>query len=450
MSKLSNLQGKVQEKLLPIAGKISEQRRLSAMKEGLMATLPLTILGGLSLIIAQPPVNPAVIGPTNFFFRFLLAWREWAMANSGTLLTINNMTMGMLGLFAAVAVAYSLSGKYKMNQLSSIIISLVTFIIVAAPAGRVSQDVPGNFMSVNFLDAKGLFLAVIIGLITVEVTKFLMDKNIKIRMPEGVPPMVSAPFEALIPLFINVLLFFTVNQIMINTLGKSMPVFIMQLFQPLVSAGDSLGVVVLVAVLINILWFFGIHGGAVVNGIIIPFTTTYLAANAQAVTDGLSELPHIFAGPFFLTFVNIGGSGAALPLVIAMFLVGRSVHLKTVSKVGVVPAMFNISEPIVFSTPIIMNPFLFIPMILVPVLNAIIAYTVTSWNLVGRVYVALPFTTPGPVAAFLATMSWRTPILWFVLVGISTLIYIPFVKALDASLLVQEGQTESTGESLNA
>lgn len=438
MSLIDKLQQGLQDKVAPIAGKLEEQRHLSAVKNGLMATMPLTILGGFALILASPPVDPKIVKPTNIFNKFLLAWKSWSVTNSFVLNTPYNMTMGLLGLFTVIAVAYFLLKKYKMNEITGVIIATLTFLSVASPAVAVNKAKPGSlYMSMDYLDAKGMFLGIIIALLSVELTKFLMDKNIKIRLPKEVPPMVSAPFEALIPLVVNVIVFSTINNLLIGASGKNMAQWILQVFAPLISASDSLPALLMIIFVTNFLWFFGIHGGNVVNAVITPFATMNLAVNADAIAKGLPAT-HILSGSITTLFFNVGGSGAAFGLVIAMLIVAKSSHLRSVAKLGFIPDCFNISEPIVFSTPIILNPFLLIPLIVVPMVNVIISYFALSLNLVGKVYVNIPFTVPGPIKAFLSTMDWRAVVLWFILLAIDVLLYAPFVKAYDKSVLLEE------------
>jgi PTS system cellobiose-specific IIC component len=438
MSVMDKIQQVLQDKLAPVAGKIADQRHINAMKNGLMATTPLTILGGFALILATPPVDPKVIKPTNIFNKFLLAWKTWSVDNAFVLNTPYNLTMGLLGLFSVIAVAYFLLQKYKMNILSGVIIATLTFLAVVAPPIAADKAAPGVlYMSTTYLDAKGMFLGIIIALLTVEITKFLLDKNIKIKLPDSVPPAVSAPFEALIPLIVNVVVFSTANNLLIGATGKNMAQWILKAFAPLVAASDTLPAMLLVMFILNLLWFFGIHGGNVVNAVVTPFVTMNLAANAEAIAKG-AELPYTFSGSIITLFFNVGGSGAAFGLVIAMLIVAKSSHLKSVGKLGFIPDIFGISEPVVFSTPTILNPFLLIPWIVIPLINVVITYFATALNLVGKIYVNIPWTTPGPIKAFLSTMDWRAVVLWFILLAIDIILYLPFVRAYDKSLVEQE------------
>lgn len=437
---MSKVQDFLQEKVTPIAVKVGEQRHIEAMKNGLMATMPLTILGGIAMIISTPPVDPKIVKPTNAFNRFLLAWKAWSVDNSFVLNTPYNMTMGLLGLFTVLAVAYFLLKKYKMNEVSGLLIAGLTFLSVAAPATVVDKKNPGAlYLSMTYLDAKGMFLGILIAFLTVEITRFLLNKNIKIKLPSSVPPMVSAPFEALIPLIVNVVLFTTINNLLIGATGKNMPMWILKAFAPLVSAADSLPALIIMLIVLNGLWFFGIHGGNIVNAVVLPFATMNLAENAAAVAKGLPQ-PHILSGSYLQIFGNFGGSGAAFGMIIAMLIVAKTSHLRSVAKLAIIPDCFGISEPVVFSTPTILNPFLVIPWILVPILNISVFYFATVYNIIGHVYINIPFTTPMILNSFLMTMDWKAPILYTIMLIVDVIIYIPFVKAYDNSLAIQESQ----------
>lgn len=439
MSFFDKMQSFVENTFVPLANKISNQRHVTAIKKGLISTLPLTIIGGVALILAIPPVDPEIIQPTNFFNRFLLIWKSWATANNAMLMTPYNLSLGLLGLFVVIGISYFLLEKYEMNKISGVITSLFTFLVVAAPT---QADNPAGFISSQYLDAKGMFSGIIIAIITVEITKFLLDKNIKIKMPDEVPPMVAAPFEALIPITVNVTLFMSLNSIALSTINMSIPEISLKIFEPIVIGSNTLPGILLVMVVINFLWFFGIHGGAVANSVIVPIITSNVAANAEAVAQG-TAIPYVFSGRFVNLFANLGGSGAALGLVLAMLIVAKSSHLKSVSKVGIVPAFFGISEPLVFSTPMIMNPMIFFPMVFVPLMNATISYFTMTTGIVGKIYVNVPFTTPGPFGSFLSTMDWKAAVLWFVLITLDVIVYMPFVKGYDKQMLAEENAAKT-------
>ena len=251
--------------------------------------------------------------------------------------------------------------------------------------------------------------------------------------------MVTAPFEALIPLIVNIVIFYGGNLLLESITGYSLPAFIIALMKPLIFAADSLPGVLFIVFMVNLFWIFGINGGAVVNSVASAFTLANLSANAAAVEAG-EPMKYINAGPFYNVFGNIGGFAATLGMVIMMLFVSKSSRLKSVSRIAIGPQLFNINEPVTYGMPLVMNPYLSIPILLVPSINIIIAYLCTTAGIVGKVYINAPWTLPGPLLAFASTLDIKAVMLWFILLGIDMIIYLPFLKMYDRYLLVQEGR----------
>lgn len=428
----------LEEKLMPAATKLSGQRHLKAIRDGLMSTIPLTIIGGICLILASPPVDPELTKPTNLFNKFLLGWYDWAQANASAIITPFNMTMAIMSLFVAFAIGYSLGKHYEeeygTDPLSSGVIAAVVFLLVAAPSDE-------GMIPTTYLDAKGLFTAMIVGLITVEITRGLLKKGATIKMPEGVPPAVSASFTALIPMIANVLLFYAINLILISTLGKNIPAAIMSALTPALKGADTIWLMLVIVIIAHLLWFVGVHGAALVGTITAPIFTSNLMANAAARLAG-EPMPYVWAEPLWAFVVVLGGSGATLGLTLLM-LRSKSSQLKTVGKVGILPGLFNINEPVLFGAPIILNPILGIPLIIAPVVNTIIGYVAIKSGLIGRIFVQAPWTTPAPIGLALSTMDWRGFVLVILLLAIDILIYYPFFKSYEKVLLEEEKGGES-------
>lgn len=227
-----------------------------------------------------------------------------------------------------------------------------------------------------------------------------------------------------------------------------LPQAIMALFKPIISASDSLPAVLIAVLLCHLLWFAGIHGAVIVGGILQAFWLTNLGINQQALNAG-EPITQIFIEPFWQFFIVVGGSGSTMGLVF-LYLRSRSAHLRSIGKLGLVPSMFNINEPIIFGSPVVMNPLLFIPFITAPLVNAIIAWVATRTDLVNHVVSLAPWTTPGPIGAAWSTgWDFRAVILVGVLIVVSTLIYYPFFKMYERELLKQEKPTPAEAE-LNA
>lgn len=430
-SKFSVFQDKLQDFFLPIAEKMDNQRHLSALKSGMVITVPLTIIGGFFMLLAQPPVNPNTLQGTNFFFSFLLSWHAWAQANMAVLQLPFNLTIGLLSVYVVLAISYNLSKTYKISELTTSFIALLIFLVTSV---KVVSSEFGSAITNSILGAQGMFYAIIVAFVVVEVTRFLLSKNIKIKLPEQVPPMVSAPFEALIPTALLTVTFVLANVLCVKVTGDSLARLVYTLLIPLMSVGSSLPSVIITSILLSSLWFFGIHGNNVMGAVLTPLTTANLALNAEFYMNGTGN-----ATPFAGSFVVLFGNWMSYPaMVLVLFLIAKSAHLKSIRKVAVVPDQFNINEPLTFGVPVVMNILVALPIMVANVITCTIAYLVMSNGLVNAPYIPVPWTTPGIINLFLTTGDVRSVVLWIILFVLDIIILLPFIKAYDNQMLAKE------------
>ena len=409
--------------LVPIANKLGNQRHLAAIRDGMVVAIPLSILGGVCLIISTPPFKPDTLPNWGFISDLLLGWYNWAQANKAMLQLPYNMTMALMGLFVAFAIAYHLAKRYKMPTLNTAIVSTAVFFIVTSPAvsavptSAISEGsnmtdllgMAGNYIPMTFLDAKGIFTAIIVAIGCVEIMHFMLAKNIRFKMPEGVPPAISSSFDAIMPLFVCVITFYAISLFIQNVSGELLPSMIMTLLAPAISGLDSLLGICLITIIAQTFWFFGLHGASITQPIRLPFMQMYLVANITAFTAG-EPIAHFFTQPFWSYVITLGGGGATLGLCI-LLLRSKSVELKTLGKLSIGPAIFNINEPIIFGLPMVLNPLMMIPFIFVPVINSIIAYACMAFQIVGKGVIETPWTTPAPLGAALGCMDFRAAIM---------------------------------------
>ncbi|OCL27716.1 PTS lactose transporter subunit IIC [Orenia metallireducens] len=424
----------LENKFMPVMGQISNQRHLRAVRDGLISTIPFTIVGSAALILRFPPVDPSRVGSNpNFLIRLLLVWKSWADANGDAIMMPFQMTMALLGIFAVIGISYSLAKTYKLNPLSSIGMGLMSYLLVSAPA-------TDGTLSMAYLDAKGLFTAIIIGILSVELLKFLEEREITIKMPDGVPPAVASSFATLIPAFILMTIFYFISLIIQSTTGMLLPQAIMAMMAPAVNAVDSPFGVFFFALLCQLLWFTGIHGASTVGAIQQAFLDQNWMRNAELRVAGES-MKYVYTTPFWSYFVVIGGSGATLALVF-LYLKSRSKQLKSIGKLSLLPSLFNINEPVIFGSPLVLNPIMFIPFVFVQPILGVIAYFVVKFGWVGKAFINPPWTTPAPIGAFLSTLDWRAGVLVIVLAALGGLMYYPFFKAYEKQLVDKEREEQ--------
>ncbi|MEG0577676.1 MAG: PTS transporter subunit EIIC, partial [Bacilli bacterium] len=306
-----------------------------------------------------------------------------------------------------------------------LIISLSSFVALAA------NPVDGG-ISTKWFGAAGLFSAVIIGVVIVELAIFILNKGIKIKLPETVPPNIAEPLEAMLMNFIIFALVLLARQGFIM-MGTSLPALIAGLFAPLFVASDTLWAVIVYVLVVRLLWFFGLHGGNISSAVVTPFITANMIANVNAYAAH-EPLPCIFTIEWTQTWTVMG----ILGLCISLMIVAKSSQLKTIAAVGFVPAIFTIGEPITFGVPIVLNFNIFIPYITCFLLDGIIPYLLTEFGFISRTFIQLPGITPGLIESFLNALDWRAPLFWLALLALNVIIFIPFVKSYDRKLLAIE------------
>ncbi|MGL4451047.1 MAG: PTS sugar transporter subunit IIC [Sarcina sp.] len=398
---------------------LSRQRHLTAIRDGIIATLPLIIVGSFFLVIAFLPI------PESW------ALKKFIAENVGTLLLPYRMTMFIMTMYATWGIGYSLAKSYKLDGVTGGILASVAFMLTLVP--QVVEEM-GWAMPMGNMGGGGMFVGIIVSVIAVEILRLTTKYKLTIKMPDQVPPSVARSFEALTPTAVVICLIGGITYFAkFDWHG-----FVGKIVEPLVSASDSLPSVLILVVLITLFWSFGIHGVSIIGSLARPLWLQILDANTAAHAAG-QTVNGIAAEPFYQWFIWIGGSGATIGLVIVMAFCCKSVYGKQMGKAALVPGIFNINEPAIFGAPVVLNPILIIPFILTPVVLATIAWFATSMGLVNKVVVLAPWTLPGPIGAFIATGGdWRGAALNIVCIIISIIMYYPFVKMYDKKLLSEE------------
>lgn len=408
----------LQEKLLPVAARLGNNKALVSIRDGITLTIPLLLIGSLLMVIASFPIP----GWEKYLGDIGVADYLWKGVDS---------SFGLLGLVASFGIAYFMARQYKVDGIPAGIVSLSSFITVTPfITGEAGAGMPTAFMA-----SKGLFVAMILGLINGYIYQWFINHNIQIKMPDGVPPAVSKSFSAIIPGAVTIVGWLIVYA----TLDKlSLPNFheIAQvaLGGPLGLLGNNVIGLLILIFLNSSFWFVGLHGGNVVNAVMKPLWLANLDANKVAYQTG-ETLPNIFTSVFMDNFVFIGGGGATIGLVLALGYLEHkkkaSKQLKTLAPITVIPGLFNINEPAMFGVPIVLNILLLVPFILAPMFNLLVAWGAMASGLVPLTYTDPGWTMPPVISGLLATGSISGSLLQIVLIVLDVLLYLPFVIAIE-------------------
>lgn len=436
------LPGKIMEKFLKaISGPLEKMAEFlqtnvfaSSIVHGLSVAIPVTIIGGLCTLLTSAP-DPSILSEGNIFHGLLAGWFALSQGALGQFASlVNKATMSMLAVYSLISITDRLADQFELDRVNSVVNAIIIFLMIAC-----FQD---GALIMNYMGGNGLFSAMLVACLVTYITHLCVKNGLSIKLPASVPPFVAAPFTALIPLVINVVVFYLLSVGCQAAFGVLIPQFILNITKPLLSASDSVWAVIIYAFLLNALWLIGVNGGNIVNSTMSAFLLMNIAENAAAHEAGLPMTHNVMVYSPNTAMINFGGSGSALALVIAALIVARSQHLKTMTKLGGFGTIFNISEPIVYGYPVVLNTFIALPFVLLPIFNGVSVYFAMELGLIGRPYINIPWVIPTPIQLFLQTLDWKAFVFSCVLLVINVVVYMPFVKAFDNSLLAQEKTEE--------
>lgn len=421
-------------KVIPAIMKFVSLKGVVALKDGLLYTMPLTIVGSVFLLLANFPIQAVV------------NWLD-SMGWIDPLNQAYGATFNIIALIGVIGIAYKYVKNEGYEALNAGVLAAVTFILTTDSfVVTESGEIVSNVINKTWTAGQGMISAIIIGLLVGWIYSWFMKNDIRIKMPAGVPEGVANSFTALIPGFVIVtgatLIYSFFKFVLDTTFIEAVYAFIQT---PLQGLTDSLGGVIVMTLMIPFLWFFGIHGSTIVGGIIGSVLTANSLAN-QAILDSGMALTienggRIVTQQFLDQFINVTGAGMTIGLVIYMIFFAKSAQCKELGRLGGVPGLFNINEPILFGTPIVMNPFLAIPFIAMPVISGLILYFSIAVGLVPMFGgVMVPWTTPPIVSGFLVG-GWKMAVLQTFILALFFFVYLPFIRKIDKMNLQAEKGT---------
>ena len=353
------------------------------------------------------------------------------------------LSMGLMGLFMAFSLAYNYSKRLKSGSpIQSGFTAIICFILIVSPvqSGIVGEQAL-DVLNLGNLGSSSLFIAMIIGLVSVRISKIVIDNNLVIKLPEVVPEGVIESFNAIIPTAINIIFWYGLTLAISSFSGGTLTLstlIMLILGYPINFLVSPLGMVAIV-MLGQLFWFFGIHGTSIIMSVImVPFITAYMT-NAELAAAGQ---PLVFSAVFLFGANGIaGGTGNTLALTM-MGLRSKSKQIKAISKASFVPGLFGINEPTIFGFPIMYNPLMLIPFLLAPIVVMGFMALGYYFNLLAYPQVLIFSVMPVGLGTFLGTLSWRNAVFAFLMIPVSALVYYPFYKAYEKQLVEQEAAAE--------
>ena len=427
-------------KIQSLSQKTASQVHFRAIKDGLLTSIPFLMVAGMMILI-----NFVIMDPSGFMSRFIASETLAHWQGFG-----NKVLNGSMNIFAILMMVFISSSLAKSKEVKNIAMPIgltigcffVTLPLTSTFAiGDALVDVPGAISS-SFFGTQSMFMAIIVSLVATELyIRFEKNEKLKLKIGDNVPKAVKDSFDAIVPVMFTLLIFGAVSFGVYVLTGLEIQGLINELLQrPLVGFTTSpLGFLFLSGVGI-FLFSLGIHPSGVIP-FVDPVLTTAANENMMAFQAGL-PIPHIITTPFRDIYGHIGGTGQTLALVVAIFIFARYKSNKTFGKLTMPTSIFNINEPIIFGFPIVMNPVMMIPFLIIPLTCFVIAYIVTAIGWVSPVVLFVPWSTPPIINAYLASGGdIRNVILQLLLFTLSVVMYIPFLKLHEKNQDLQVSET---------
>ena len=416
------MKDKLQNVLLSISSKVETNKYLGSIKEAFTMFVPFIIVGSFGSML-----NILVSGANG-----LAQWVPWLSNLSPAFTAINFVTISCMSLPIAFLIGYKLAEKENLPQLESGLIGLLSYLAVCP--NTISTVVEGlkdpvvvNGLGAGVIGAQGLFVSMIMSMVAVKFFGLLTNIDaIKIKMPDSVPTGIARSFNILIPIFI-IITAFSVGGCLFNTFtGNYLNVWIYNIIQlPLQALANTTGGILVLALVNQLFWFLGIHGGMVIEGVRGPLSAAGLAENISAVQAG-GVATNILTRGFWTSFAVVGGGGITLSLLIAIFIFSKREDHKSIAKFSLIPGICGINEPVVFGLPLVLNPIFAIPFILNSVIAAFIAVVATNIGFLTCGVLDCPPGLPVFVTGFIS-YGIHGIIVQAIILIVTFIIWVPFV-----------------------
>ncbi len=429
MELMKSIERGMEKLLIPLAIKLNSQKHIAAVRDAFILVFPIIMASSLIILI-----NFAILSPDGFIAKTLslnVLFPQLADAQH-IFSPVLNGSVNIMALLIAFLVARNIAISYKQDDLLCGLTAIGAFFVIYSPYETLNNQ---TYLITKFMGAQGLFVAIIVALVSSEIfCRLARNPRVTIVMPATVPPAVARSFKVLLPVFCVMVLFSVFNYFLIKLSPGGLNELIYTLIQaPLKDMGTNIVTVAILGVITNFLWGIGIHGP---NTLATIRETIFTEANMENLSWAASH-GSTWGAPYPVTwtgindaFANCGGSGMTLGLLLAILIASRRKDYRDMAKMAFVPGLFNINEPVLFGLPVVLNPILVIPLILVPFVNSLIGYFFITMQIIPPVAYAVPWTTPGPLIAFLGTGgNWMALFVGILCLIVATLIYLPFVVA---------------------
>lgn len=417
-------ESKFMVKLQDFGQAMGRNKFLSALQAAMMSLMGIIMVGAVSQIICS-------VCSETMFNLFSSKSQIYSI-----LYMPYQFTTNLLSLWVVVLFAYNYAKKLKMKSpIMNVVDALVCFLLVAGTLFTTKEGVTG--INMTYLGAQGMFIGFLVVSISLHIEKFCADKNIRIKMPDVVPPFLQDGFSAILPLLFSAIIFLIISSaVTVSTHGTYTICsgFMKLLGIPLTALTSVPGMFIL-CIIAAFMWCFGIHGTMIIGTILMPLGIQAAVTNGALHAAGKPLV--FFPVVLFNVIAVCGGTGNTLPL--ALFgLRSKSKQISAVSKISAVPGWFGINEPMTFGMPIMYNPILCIPYILNIPLVVLCTYIGYKVGFLQPAWIVIFALLPMGFGSYLSTLRWQNAIWDYLMLIPSGIVWYPFFKIYEKQLVAKE------------
>ncbi len=426
---MNKFMGVLEKYLTPFSQMVANNHLLQSIKDAFILGIPFTVVGSIcGLIKSQLEywLTQAGVSLDGFLGSLI-----HVLGNVGT------VAMGLMGIVIVLSSSYFYAQRLKENN-NKVVPLMTSLLALVSYFATIPWEVAGESetlsgFALNYFNYEGMFTGLLIGLSTAWLYSKLVKSKFTIKLPDSVPTGVLNSFLALIPISIILIIFSIVKEVVALCGFTSLQAVIAQfIVTPLSNVGTGLPAIIIVILLMQLLWFFGLHGFSIIWGVVssiwLPLFMEQIDTFAK--TQSFDSITQVAPNTISNIYAMLGGSGSTLALIVVLLILApKKSAEKEIAKMSLVPGIFNINEPIIFGLPIVLNPMMFIPFVFIPVVNAIIAYFAVSMHFVNPMVVLNSGQEPIFFNAWVLGAFTLSPvILMMILFVIDMVLYAPFAK----------------------
>lgn len=420
----------IEKTIAPPLIKLSQVRYLQSLQSTFITMMPYLIIGATATLILNlgglfaegTGLNlPGVAATINGIIAPMQPW----------LFQLVFVSINLLGFLTAILNGYFLGVHYnredsRINPITTGILAMISFLSFIDFA-----ELSANFDWPNYiLGSPSMFSGIIISILAVEGYRLLVAKNITIKMPEGVPPMVASAFISLVPV--------TLVIIVSAIIGRGFTGF-----DPLMIINSSLEFLIVAGsgpipqffgfLADRLLWFVGLHGSNIVGSVMSPIWTNAITDNIANFAAGI-DVKYMFTNQWINFYVRI----SLLPIAI-LLVKSKVARFKVLGKLSLPGTIFNIAEPIMYGLPIVLNPLMFVPWVLGFAVIFIFYAILGVLGITPPMVALVVWTMPAPIAAYIGS-GFKILALLFSLLSyvIVYFIFLPFFRIMEKEELEKE------------